>query len=101
MINKDNKYWKSKLDKLSYKVLREAATEIPFSGKYNLHFKNGNYRCKGCDAVLFESDSKFDSGCGWPSFDRAKKGSITYRDCLLYTSPSPRDATLSRMPSSA
>ena len=51
-----------------------------FSGKYNLHFKNGNYRCKGCDAVLFESDSKFDSGCGWPSFDRAKKGSITYRE---------------------
>ena len=42
MINKDNKYWKSKLDELSYKVLREAATEIPFSGKYNLHFKNGN-----------------------------------------------------------
>ena len=76
MKDKDNNYWKAKLDDQSYKVLREAATEIPFSGKYNLHFKDGHYRCKGCDIVLFDSSSKFDSGCGWPSFDRAKKGSI-------------------------
>ena len=80
MKDKDNNYWKAKLDDQSYKVLREAATEIPFSGKYNLHFKDGYYRCKGCDIVLFDSSSKFDSGCGWPSFDRAKKGSIKYKE---------------------
>ena len=68
MKDKDNNYWRAKLDDLSYKVLRKAATEIPFSGKYNLHFKDGYYRCKGCDVVLFDSSSKFDSGCGWPSF---------------------------------
>ena len=80
MKDRDNNYWKAKLDDQSYKVLREAATEIPFSGKYNLHFKDGHYRCKGCDTVLFDSSSKFDSGCGWPSFDRAKKGSIKYKE---------------------
>ena len=80
MKDKDNNYWKAKLDDQSYKVLREAATEIPFSGKYNLHFKDGYYRCKGCDIVLFDSSSKFDSGCGWPSFDRAKKESIKYKE---------------------
>ena len=80
MKDKDNNYWKAKLDDQSYKVLREAATEIPFSGKYNLHFKDGYYRCKGCDIVLFDSSSKFDSGCGWPSFDRAKKVSIKYKE---------------------
>ncbi len=80
MIDKDNNYWKTKLDEKSYRVLREAATEIPFSGKYNLHFKDGYYRCKGCDKVLFDSSSKFDSGCGWPSFDRSEKGSIKYKE---------------------
>ena len=80
MKDKDNNYWKAKLDDQSFKVFREAATEIPFSGKYNLHFKDGYYRCKGCDMVLFDSSSKFDSGCGWPSFDRAKKGSIKYKE---------------------
>ena len=80
MKDKDNNYWKAKLDDQSYKVLREAATEIPFSGEYNLHFKDGYYRWKGCDIVLFDSSSKFDSGCGWPSFDRAKKGSIKYKE---------------------
>ena len=80
MIDKDNNYWKTKLDEKSYRVLREAATEIPFSGKYNLHFKDGYYRCKGCDTVLFDSSSKFDSGCGWPSFDRSEKGSIKYKE---------------------
>ena len=78
MKDKDNNYWKAKLDDQSYKVLREAATEIPFSGKYNLHFKDGHYRCKGCDEELFVSDSKFESNCGWPSFDSSIKGKIRY-----------------------
>nr|VZI20582.1 unnamed protein product [Spirometra erinaceieuropaei] len=45
--------------------------EIPFTGKYNKHFENGNYNCVCCGALLFESDSKFNSGCGWPAFSRA------------------------------
>ena len=73
------KYWINKLTDDEYKILREKGTEYPFSGKYNIHFEDGTYKCKGCDEDLFESTSKFKSDCGWPSF------------CLLYTSPSPRD----------
>ena len=53
---------------------------MPFSGKYNMHFENGVYKCKGCNAILFESNSKFDSGCGWPSFDKSVEGAIIYRE---------------------
>ena len=78
MKNKSDKYWSTKLDKFSYKILREAGTEMPFSGKYNMHFENGFYKCKGCGNKLFESNSKFDSGCGWPSFDREIKDKLEY-----------------------
>ena len=79
-MKKENTYWKTKLDKFSYSILREAATEMPFSGKYNMFFEKGAYRCKGCGNKLFESESKFDSGCGWPSFDKCIDGSIIYRE---------------------
>lgn len=79
MKNKSDKYWSTKLDKFSYKILREAGTEMPFSGKYNMHFENGFYKCKGCGNKLFESNSKFDSGCGWPSFDECIENSIEYK----------------------
>ena len=61
--------WKNKLTKEQYYILREKGTERPFSGKFLFHKKEGNYTCAACDAVLFNSDSKFDSHCGWPSFD--------------------------------
>ena len=80
MKKKDNSYWSKKLDRFSYKILREAGTEMPFSGEYNMHFEDGLYKCKGCGNVLFESNSKFDSGCGWPSFDKAVEGSIVYKE---------------------
>ena len=80
MKNKSDKYWSTKLDKFSYKILREAGTEMPFSGEYNMHFENGFYKRKACGNKLFESNSKFDSGCGWPSFDKSIEGSIEYRD---------------------
>ena len=48
MKNKSDKYWSTKLDKFSYKILREAGTEMPFSGEYNMHFEDGSYKCKGC-----------------------------------------------------
>ena len=60
--------WQKMLPKNSYLVLRKAATEKPYSGKYwNLHDK-GTYACMGCGQVVFSSDTKFDSGTGWPSF---------------------------------
>ena len=70
--------WKKKLTPQQYKILREKSTEIPFTGKL-LHNKDkGKYTCAGCGAVLFDSDTKFDSGTGWPSFYDAKKGAIKF-----------------------
>ena len=60
--------WKEILSTEQYKILREKETELPFSGKYNSHFEDGIYLCAGCNTTLFDSKSKFDSGCGWPSF---------------------------------
>jgi len=79
-MKKDNVFWKNKLDKFSYRILREAGTEMPFSGKYNMFFEEGYYKCKGCGNKLFDSKSKFDSGCGWPSFDKCIDGSIIYKE---------------------
>lgn len=77
-FEKSENEWRQQLDPDSYRILREKGTEMPHSGAYNLHFENGNYHCKGCGALLFKSDMKFESGCGWPSFDQAIEGSIEY-----------------------
>ena len=58
----------SKLDSLSFDVLRRGATERPFTGEYTDSDKVGSYRCKACNHELFKSETKFHSGCGWPSF---------------------------------
>ena len=71
--------WKAKLSSEEYYILREKGTEKPYSGKFLMNKENGNYVCKGCGTVLFNSDSKFDSHCGWPSFDKEiGKGIINY-----------------------
>jgi peptide-methionine (R)-S-oxide reductase len=58
----------SKIDPLSFEVLRHGATERPFTGEYTDSDKVGSYRCKACNHELFKSETKFHSGCGWPSF---------------------------------
>ena len=58
----------TKLDPLSFEVLRHGATERPFTGEYTDSDKVGSYRCKACNHELFKSETKFHSGCGWPSF---------------------------------
>lgn len=74
---KDGKMdFKKKLTPEQYKVLREKGTEAPFSGKYLNEKKKGMYKCAGCGNPLFSSDTKFDSGTGWPSFDEALPGAI-------------------------
>ncbi len=70
--------WREKLSDEQFRVLREKGTEAPHSGKYNMHFQNGEYHCAACDAKLFESGQKFESNCGWPSFDDAIEGSVEY-----------------------
>ena len=65
---KSDKEWKKLLDHESYRVTRRSGTERPFSGKYWNFNKDGIYKCVCCGQSLFESDTKFDAGCGWPSF---------------------------------
>ncbi len=72
--------WKKKLTPEQYRVLREKGTERPFTGELLHEKRNGMFTCAGCGAELFDSDSKFDSGTGWPSFDKAKKGAVSFHD---------------------
>ncbi len=65
--------WKEKLTAEQYKILRLKGTERAFTGKYWNTFKNGIYKCAGCNTPLFDSDTKFESSCGWPSFSAPKE----------------------------
>ena len=67
-IRKTEEEWRGELTPEQYKVTREKGTERPFTGQYNDHKEEGIYRCIGCGAVLFSSETKYDSGTGWPSF---------------------------------
>lgn len=71
---------KKKLDPLTYNVTQNKATEPAFTGKYVDEHADGSYHCVVCDQKLFESNAKFDSGTGWPSFDQAVPGSIKMKD---------------------
>ncbi len=64
-------YYRAKMTPDRYEVMRQKGTEQPFSGKYTVFNENGTYVCGACGQPLFDSDSKFDSSCGWPSFDQA------------------------------
>lgn len=81
--NQPKSFWQKRLTELQYQVSREGGTERAFTGAYHDKKDPGTYRCICCDITLFESDAKFDSGCGWPSFyqpaDGEKSEKIEYR----------------------
>lgn len=68
--------WSKKLTPEQFHVLREKGTEAPFTGKLLYNDKQGAYTCAACGNILFDSDTKFEADCGWPSFYDAKKGSV-------------------------
>jgi methionine-R-sulfoxide reductase len=67
-INKSEEDWKKELSPEQYHILRNKGTERPFTGKYDKFNEKGSYVCAACGNPLFDSDAKFDAGCGWPSF---------------------------------
>lgn len=76
--------WKEKLTDEEYYILRQKGTERAFTGKYWDVFEDGTYHCAGCGHKLFDSETKFDSHCGWPSFDKAIEGSVIYKEDLSF-----------------
>ncbi len=66
--------WREKLTPEQFHILREKGTERAFTGQYDKFYEDGEYYCAGCGAKLFESDAKYNSGCGWPAFTRPSDG---------------------------
>jgi len=78
---RDDRYWRQQLSRDQYRICRQRETEAPFSGEYCQHWQPGCYHCVCCGLPLFAADNKFESGCGWPSFDAPQNhDSVVSRD---------------------
>ncbi len=78
-IAKTDAQWRAQLDATQYEVARQAGTERAFTGKYWDHWESGRYDCIGCGTPLFAADTKFDAGCGWPSYSQAINATVVDR----------------------
>ena len=78
-IRKTDAEWRAQLDATQYEVARQAGTERAFTGKYWDHWDSGRYECIGCGTPLFAADTKFDAGCGWPSYSQAINATVVER----------------------
>jgi peptide-methionine (R)-S-oxide reductase len=84
-VEKSDSEWREQLTQSQYEVLRHKATERPFTGRYVDEKRDGTYRCAGCGAELFSSETKFDSGSGWPSFtEPADRANVNLHDDHSY-----------------
>lgn len=83
-VTKTEAEWKAQLTPMEYYVLREEGTERAFTSSLNSNYEEGTYVCKACNTPLFKSEHKFDSGTGWPSFDREIKGNVAYSGSSEY-----------------
>lgn len=83
-VTKTEAEWKAELSPEEYRILRQKGTEMAFTGEYWDSFAKGKYVCAACGNELFTSNTKFDSHCGWPSFDQAIKGSVIYKEDLSF-----------------
>ncbi len=75
-VAKSEGEWEEVLSPQQFHILRKKGTDLPETGAYTYHFEQGVYKCAGCGAALFVSDTKYESHCGWPSFDNAIEGAI-------------------------
>ena len=89
-IAKTDEEWRELLSPEQYRVLREKGTEPAFAGRYDGSKAEGTYNCAGCGTELFRSDTKFDSGTGWPSFNAALPGAVKYVADDSYRMPGRR-----------
>ncbi len=79
-IDKTPQEWRAQMSDAEYQVMREKGTERAFTGEYWNTWEDGKYRCRGCGEVLFEADTKFDAGCGWPSFYRPVNAEVIHEE---------------------
>ncbi len=79
LMNKSNEEWKVLLTPVQFHILREKGTERPFTGEFEDHFEKGKYYCAACNNYLFDSEKKYHSGCGWPSFSDVTEENIVLK----------------------
>ncbi|GAX82346.1 hypothetical protein CEUSTIGMA_g9775.t1 [Chlamydomonas eustigma] len=79
-----NEEWKRVLTPEEFRILRGKGTDPAGSGKYNKFYNEGTYKCAGCGTPLYKSDTKFDSGCGWPAFYDGIPGSVSRHEDVSY-----------------